>query len=120
MSCLEPAYSRIDKTTPMALKILSCLLFNEKDLIVKMRASTLQADRKKLTALVLMGFFSYCNTVFEAMGCFCHFSPCQELRPSLTEKDIKRGKKKRELDELGRDYIREKGFTVIEMWEFEW
>ena len=30
--------------------------FNEQKLIVKLRASTLQAHRKKLTALVLMGF----------------------------------------------------------------
>ena len=29
-------------------------------------------------------FCSHCNTVFEAMGCYYHFCPCQELRPSLT------------------------------------
>ena len=29
------------------------------------------------------------------MGCFYHFCPCQELRPSLTEEDIHRGSKKR-------------------------
>ena len=34
----------------------SCLIFNVQDLIVKFRASTLQADRRKLTASVLMGF----------------------------------------------------------------
>ena len=54
------------------------------------------------------------------MGCFDHFCSCQELRPSLTEQDIKRGSKKRELDELRRDYLEKKGFTVIEMWEYEW
>ena len=58
--------------------------------------------------------------MFKARGCFYHFCPCQELRPSLTEKDIKRGGKKGELDELRRDYIQEKGLTVIEMWECEW
>ena len=66
------------------------------------------------------GFCSHCNTVFEAMGCFYHFCPCQGLRPTLTEEDIKRGSRKRELDELRRGYIQEKGFTVIEMWECEW
>ena len=54
------------------------------------------------------------------MGCFYHFCPCQELRPSLTEDEIQRGSKKRELDALRRHYIQEKGFKVIEMWEYEW
>ena len=54
------------------------------------------------------------------MGCFYHFCPCQELRPSLTEDDIQRGGKMRELDALRRHYIQEKGFKVNEMWECEW
>ena len=54
------------------------------------------------------------------MGSFYHSCPCQELRPSLTEEDIKRGYRKRELDELKRSYIEDKGFTVIERWEHEW
>ena len=54
------------------------------------------------------------------MCCFYHFCPCQELRPSLTEEDIKRGSRNRELDELRRGYIQEKGSTVIEKWECEW
>ena len=54
------------------------------------------------------------------MGCFYHFCPFQELRPSLTEEHIKRGSRRKELDELRRSYIQEKGFTVIEMWECEW
>ena len=54
------------------------------------------------------------------MGCFYHFCPCQELRPSLNEEDIKGGSRKRELDELRQGYIQEKGFTVIEEWECEW
>ena len=58
--------------------------------------------------------------MFEAIGCFYHFRPCQELRPSLSEEDIQRGSKKRELDALRRQYIQEKGFNVIEMWEYEW
>ena len=44
------------QNNPVALKIWSCLIFNEQDLIVKMRASTLQADRRKLIVSVLMGF----------------------------------------------------------------
>ena len=48
--------SHLDKTRPVVLKIWSSLIFNVQDLIVKLRASTLQADRRKLTASVLMGF----------------------------------------------------------------
>ena len=54
------------------------------------------------------------------MGCFYHFCPCQELRPSLTEEDIQRGSKKRELDALRRHYVQKKSFKVIEMWERGW
>ena len=59
--------------------------------------SFLTSDRqKKIDCLSVDGFCSHCNTVSEAMGCFYHFSPCQELRPSLTEEDIQRGSKKKE------------------------
>ena len=76
--------------------------------------------QKKIDCFSVDGFCSHCNTVFEAMGCFYHFCPCQELRPSLTEEDIQRGSKKREPDALRRHYIQEKGFNVIELWECEW
>ena len=47
------------------------------------------------------------KTVFEAMGCCFHFCPCQEARPSLTDVDIKRRTKKREMDALRKGSIRE-------------
>ena len=76
--------------------------------------------QKKIDCFSVDGFCSHCNIVFEAMGCFYHFYPCQGLRPSLTEEDIQRGSKKRKLDALTRHYIQKKGFKVIEMWECEW
>ena len=76
--------------------------------------------QKKIDCFSVDGFCSHCNTVFEAMGCFYHFCPCQKLRPSLIEEDIQRGSKKRELDSLRRNFIQEEGFNVIEMWECEW
>ena len=76
--------------------------------------------QKKIDCFSVDGFCSHHNTVFEAMGCFYHFCLCQELHPSLTEENIKRGSRKRELDELRRGYLQEKGFTVVEMWECEW
>ena len=71
--------------------------------------------QKKIDCFSVDGLCSHCNTVFEAMGCFYHFCSCQELRSSLTEEDIRRCSKKRELDALRRHYIQEKGFKVIEM-----
>ena len=76
--------------------------------------------QKNLDRFIVDGFSSQCNTVFEAMGCCYNFCLSQELRPSLTKEDIKQGNKKRELDELRRNYIQEKGFNVIERWEIEW
>ena len=73
--------------------------------------------QKKIDCFSVDGFCSHCNTVFEAMGCFYHFCLCRELRPSLTEEEIQRGSKKRELDALRRHYIQKKGFKFIEMWQ---
>ena len=56
ISIQEPVDSHVDKTRHVALKIWSCLVFNVQDLIVKFRASTLQAGRRKLIASVLMSF----------------------------------------------------------------
>ena len=76
--------------------------------------------KKKIDCFSVDGSCSHCHTVFEAMGCFHHFCLCQELRPFLNEEDIQRDSKKRELDDLRRHYIQEKGFKVIELRECEW
>ena len=69
--------------------------------------------QKRTDCFSVDGFCSLFNTVFEALGCFYHFS--QGLHPYLTEEDIQCGGKKRELDALSRHYIQEKGIKVIEM-----
>ena len=71
--------------------------------------------QKKIDCFRVDGFCSYSKNVFEAMGCFCLFCPCQELHPSLTEEVIQRCSKKRELDVMRRHYKLEKGFEFIEM-----
>ena len=48
--------SHLDKTRPAALKKCSCLISNEQDQNVKLKASLQPADRRKMTASVLMGF----------------------------------------------------------------
>ena len=68
----------------------------------------------------LDGFYAHCYTVFEAMGCFYRYCLCQEARPSLTEKDIERGNKRRKMDQMRKHYIKEKWYDVVEMWESEW
>ena len=69
--------------------------------------------QKKIACFSVDGFCSHCNTVFEAMGSFYHFCPCQELRPFLIEEDIQRGSKKRELDALRRHYIQKRGYKLL-------
>ena len=54
------------------------------------------------------------------MGCYYRFCSCQEARPSLTEQDNERGNKKREMGDKRREYIKEKGYKVEEMWECDW
>ena len=46
------------------------------------------------------GFCGHCNTMIEAKGCFYHYCPCQDARRALSEKDIHRGTKKEEMDEM--------------------
>ena len=77
--------------------------------------------QKKIDCLSVDGYCNHCKTVFEAMGCYFYFCPCQEARPRLTDDDdIKRGTKKREMIGLRKDYIREKGYNIEEMWECSW
>ena len=76
--------------------------------------------QKKIDCFKLDGFCAHCKTVFEAMGCFHQYCPCQEARPALTEEDIERGNKKREMDQMRKHYIKEKGYNVVEMWECDW
>ena len=54
------------------------------------------------------------------MGCYYHYCPCLEARPSLTDTDNERGVKKRQQDEMLRDYIQQKCYQIVEMRECEW
>ena len=109
----------LNKTRPAALKLWSCLISNEQDQNVKLKASLQQADRKKLTASVLMGFVLIATLCLKLWVDFITSVPVKSCVP-LTKEDIHRGSKKRELDALRRHYIQEKGCKIIEMWECEW
>ena len=56
--------SYLDKRKPWALKIWSWLISNEQDHNVKLKACLQQADRKKLTGSVLIGFVSLQHCVW--------------------------------------------------------
>ena len=58
--------------------------------------------------------------MFEAVGSFNHFFPCQEVLPFLTEGHIQHGSKEIELVPLRTSYIQGEDFGVFEMWECEW
>ena len=78
------------------------------------------ANQKKIDCFNVDGYCNHCKTVFEAMGCYYHFCSSQETLPSLSDEDFERGNKRREMDDLRREYIREKGYKIEEMWECEW
>ena len=56
--------------------------------------------------------------MFEAPECYYHYCSCQEAPAALTEEDIQRGIKKREVDEQRKHYIQ--GYSIIEMYKHDW
>ena len=76
----------------------------------KIESNVTTGRQKKIDCFSVDGTCYHCNTVFEAMVCCYHYCPCQEARPSLTDTDNQRGVKKRQQDEMRRDYIQQKGY----------
>ena len=93
------------------LKTWSCLISNH---------NAQNAQQKKIECFSVDGFCAHCNTVFEAMGCYFLFCPCQESRASLSEEVMQRGTRKREHDELRTDYLRNKEYNIADVWECKW
>ena len=94
--------------------------FQQSRPVCKIESNVTTGRQKKIDCFSVDGICYHCNTVFEAMGCYYHYCPCQEARPSLTDSDIERGVKKRQQDEMRRDYIQQKCYEIVEMWECEW
>ena len=72
----------------------------------KIESNVTTGWQKKNGCFRVDGSCYHCNTVFEATGCYYHYCPCQEARPSLADTDIERGVKKRQQDEMRRVYIK--------------
>ena len=111
--------SQLAKTNLASLRTWFCHIFNKNDQIAKLSEIT-TGRQKKIDCFSVDGTCYHCYTVFEAMGCYYHYCPCQEERPSLTDTDIKRGVEKRQQDEMRRGYIQQKGYEIVDMWECEW
>ena len=78
--------SYLDKTRPEVFKIWSCPISNEQDLIVKLRASTLQVDRRKLIASVLMGFVLIATLCLKPWVAFITSVPVKSCVPLSLKK----------------------------------
>ena len=86
----------------------------------KIESNVATGRQKKNDCFSVDGSCKHCNTVFEAMGCYFHYCPCQEVRPSLADNEITRRIEKREQDQLRKEYIQQKGYKIIEMLELKW
>ena len=86
----------------------------------RIESNVTTGTRKKVDCFSVDGYCNHCSTVFEAMGCYFHYCPCQEARPSLTDNEIMRGIKKREQDQMRKKYTQRKAYKIIEMWECNW
>ena len=83
----------------------------------KIESNVTTGRQKKIDCFSVDGICNHCNTVFEAMGCYFHYRPCQEARPSLTDTENRKGIKKMEQEQMRKGYIQQKGYKFIEMWE---
>ena len=86
----------------------------------KIESNVTTGRQKKIDCFSVDGICNHCNTFFEAMGCYLHYCPFQEARPSLTDNEIMRGIKKREQDQMRQEYNQQKVYEFIEIRECEW
>ena len=98
--------ARPNKSRSFVNMVLSYFQQSQPDCKIDSNVTT--GRQKKIACFSVDGICYHCNTVFEAIGCYYHYCPCQEARPSLTDTVIGRGAKKRQQDEMRRDYIQQK------------
>ena len=56
---------------------------------------------------------NHCNTVFEAMGCYRLYCLCQEALLSLIDLEIKKRVKRRQQNEMRRDYKQQRWYQIV-------
>ena len=84
---------RQNKTRSLENMVLS--YFQQTRQECRVESSVTTGRQKKFDCFSVDGICNHCNTVFEAMVCYFQYCPCQEARPSLTDKELMRGIKKR-------------------------
>ena len=92
---------------------MAMLYFQQSRPDCKIESNIITGRQQKIDCFSVDGICYHCNTVFEAMGCYYHYCPCQEARTSLTDTDTERGVKKRQQDEMCRDYIQQKRYEIV-------
>ena len=110
--------ARLNKSSSFENLVMSYFQQSRPDCKIESNVTT--GRQKKIDCFTVDEICYHCNTVFEAVGCYFHYCPCQEARPSLTDNKIMRGIKKREQDQMRKEYIQQKGYKIIELWECEW
>ena len=97
--------SWLGRTKHALSKIWSFLIFNKLLGNVRLKAMVQLVDKRRLIASVLMEFLTIVTLSLKHWVVIVHYCPCQEARPSLTDNEIMRGIKKREQDQLLKEYI---------------
>ena len=111
-------HSHFDQTRPADWKIWSCPIRNEQDQNVKLKPSLQQADRRKLTASVLMGFALIPTLCLKPLVTFTTSVLVNSAVASSLKKILNVEEEGARCIEM--HYIQEKGHNVIETWECEW
>ena len=112
--------SHLDKARPASLIKWSCPISNEQDQNVTLKVTLRQADKRKLTVSMLMGFVLIATLYLKPWVAFTTSVSVRSCVP-LTLERIFNAVARRETSMHGDDnYIQEKGFKVIEIWECEW
>ena len=103
---LKKFMPRQNKTGSFETMVLS--YFQQTHPECKIESNVTSGIQKKIDCFSFDGNCNHCNTIFEARGCYFHYRPCQETRPSLTDNEVKRRLKKREQDQMRKEYIQQK------------
>ena len=86
----------------------------------KIGSNVTTGRQKKVDCFSVGGLYYHCNTLYEAMDCYFHYCPCQEVSPSFTYNEVMKGIEKKEQDQMRKEYIQQKRYKIIEMWECNW
>ena len=72
--------ARQNKSRPFENMVMS--YFQESRPECKIESNVTTGRQNKIECFSVDGSCYHCNTVFEAMGCYYHYCPCEEARPS--------------------------------------